>query len=496
MTILAALALSIAPLGAQAPGPEATEPVDSRRPVGVAFLGFVSDDLGASGLAILSDLVRKEISIAPGYALVERADIAAVLAEQELRLTDAFAEGGALSIGRLVGADAFLVGKIGLLGTLYIISLRLVDVETGTALRTVTEEFIGPLEDLRKPVRVASQKILGVPGIEVNQGEFISVETDPPGVGVYVNGLFEGNGPVVVRVPKAGKYDVKLASDGYKPWSQRVTVEANATFFVKAKLIRQEKPVDERIRALQDGRAAFLTFATIYSAAASEALLYAFGSDNPRLYIGLPLLTAPLVFFGALKATEGVIMNSGRSFMIISSTLWGSTWGLSAAIVFGATAAADAMSDPNAAPPEGGLAFDPLYAGLSVAGGLLYGGLSTWLTSGSEPFPSARVWLYHLGSVLGAFLGLGVPYVFGIESPGVIYAGMLSGSLAGSAIALWLTRDYTEGRSVGNASSGRPRASPSGALVAIDPEGLSLGPPLVLPSPSGGVFAPLLSVRY
>lgn len=466
--------------------------------LGVAFLGFESEDLGSSGLSILSDLVRREISIAPGYELVERADLATILAEQELRLSDAFAEAGALRIGRLVGADAYVVGKIGLLGSLYIISLRMVSVETGTAIRSVSEEYLGPLEDLRKPVRVAAQKILGIPGIDVHQGEFISVETEPPGIGVYVNGLFEGNGPVVVRVPKAGKYDVKLASDGYKPWSQRVTVEANSTFFLRAKLLKQEKPVDERIRALQDGRAAFLTFATIYSAAASEALLYAFGSDNPRLYIGLPLLTAPLVFFGSLKATEGVIMNSGRSFMIISSTLWGSTWGLSAAIVFGATAAAEAMDDPGAPPVDEGprLAFEPLYAGLSVAGGLLYGGLSAWLTSGSEPFPSARVWLYHLGSVLGAFLGLGVPYVFGVESPGVIYAGMLSGSLAGSAIALWLTRDYTEGSSVGNASSGRALLTPSGALVDIDSSGLSLGIPLLIPALAGGAYASLLSVRY
>jgi len=482
-------------LGATLAWPEDAVPAE-RTAGGVAFLGFDSGDLTESGLAILSDLVRREIAISPNHDLVERGDIAALLAEQEMRLSDAFDASDPVLVGRLAGAQSYIVGRIGLLGTLYIISLRMVDVETGTVTRSVTEEFIGPLEDLRKPVRVAAQKILGIPGIEVNQGEFISVETDPPGVGVYVNGLFEGNGPVVVKVPKAGKYDVKLSSDGYKPWSQRVSVEPNATFFLRAKLIRQEKIVDERTRALQDGRAAFLTFATVYAAAASDAVLFAFGSDNIRLYIGLPLLTAPLVFFGALKATEGIVMNSGRSFMIMSSTLWGSTWGVSAAIVFGAAPAADAE-----APIPGSL-----YAGLSVAGGLLYGGLSTWLTSGSEPFPSARVWLYHLGSVLGAFLGLGVPYVLGADSPGVIYGGMLTGSLAGAATALWLTRDYTEGRNVGNVSRGGPgglRGNPSGALVELSPSGAAFGLPLPVPAVAAaragyapGLYLPILSARY
>lgn len=453
--------------------------------VGVAFVGFDSGDISESGRLILSDLVRREISIAPGFALVDRGNVELLLEEQELRLSEAFDAADPVRVGELTGAGSYIVGRIGLLGTLYIISLRMIDVETGQVTRTVTEEFIGPLEDLRKPVRIAAQKILGVPGIEVNQGEFISIETDPPGVGVYVNGLFEGNGPVVIRVPKPGKYDVKLATDGYKPWSQTVNVEKNATFFLKARLIRQERIVDERTRALQDGRVSFLTFTTVYTALASEATLYAIGSDNVRLYVGLPLLTAPLAFFGALKATDGIVMNSGRSFMIMSSTLWGSTWGLVASFVFGADsrATADGLGgegDEVDEVDEGGFAFLPLHAGLSVAGGLVYGGLSTWLTSGDEPFPSSRVWLYHLGSVLGSFLGLGVPYVFGAESPGVIYGGMLVGSLAGSATALWLTRDYTEGQNVGN--------------VAFIPE---LPRPVALGTDGGfGLYLPLLSARY
>jgi hypothetical protein len=450
----------------------------------VSFLGFDSADIEESGRIILSELVRREIAVAPGYALVERQDTDALLAEQELRLSSLFEGGEAMRVGRLLGAQYLLVGRIGKLGTLYIISLRLIDVERGEVSAAIAEEYLGPIEDLRKPVRIAAQRILGVPGIEIKQGEYISIDTDPPGVAVYVNGLFEGNGPVVVRVPKPGKYAVKLSSEGYKPWSQSVSVEPDATYFLKARLLQQDKAVDERVRALQDGRSSLLTFLTLYAAGASEALLYSLGSENARLYIGLPLVTAPLAFFGALKLTENEVMNGGRSFMIVSSMLWGSSWGVAAGLVFGLDGAA------------GGEGFNPAFAGLSVAGGLLYGGISYALTAGIEPFPSARTWLYNLGSVLGAFLGLGVPYVLGAESPGIIYAGMLSGSLVGSATALWLTRDFSEGRNVGNLAMG--------PLLDID---AGTGARLGLPLPALGLtrigsaerlalHLPLLSLRY
>ncbi|MGD9939806.1 MAG: PEGA domain-containing protein [Clostridia bacterium] len=463
-------------------------PVQAQTPEagGVSFIGFDSSDLTESGRAILADLVRREISLAPGFLLIERQELGSVLAEQELQLSELFEGTGVVSVGKLLGADYVMLGRVGKLGTLYIISLRMIDVARGEVVRAVTEEYLGPIEDLRKPVRIAAQRILGIPGIEVKQGEYISVETEPPGVAVYVNGLFEGNSPVVVRVLKPDRYAVKLASEGYKPWSQNVSVEEASTFFLKARLIQQEKTVDERVKALQDGRVLLLSFLTLYSAAASEATLFALGSENIRLYIGLPLVVSPLSFFGALKLTDGVVMNSGRSLMITSSMLWGSTWGIAAGTVFGLDSGADGEGD----------SFNQAFAGLSVAGGVLYGGLSYALTMGDEPFPSSRAWLYNLGSVLGAFLGLGVPYVLGFESPGVIYAGMLTGSLAGAGTSLWLTRDFSEGRSIGNLALG--------TLLELDGSGLRVGLPVPVAiamtpgvtSQRTGFYLPLASIRY
>ena len=156
---------------------------------GISFIGFDSSDLTESGSAILAELVRREISLAPGFSLIERQDLGTILTEHELQMSALFDGDSAVSVGRLLGADFVMLGRIGKLGTLYIISLRMVDVSRGEVVRAVTEEYLGPIEDLRKPVRIAAQRILGIPGIEIKQGEYLSVETEPPGVAVYVNGL-------------------------------------------------------------------------------------------------------------------------------------------------------------------------------------------------------------------------------------------------------------------------------------------------------------------
>ncbi|MFA6504729.1 MAG: PEGA domain-containing protein [Treponemataceae bacterium] len=452
-----------------------------------AFLGFESADLGASGLAILEDLVKQEISRSPDYSLVDINRRGELAKEIEFGLSDMADPSKTAKIGALSGAQKLIGGKIGILGSLYLITLDLVDVQTGTVERGITEEFVGVLEDLRKPVRIAAQKLLGIKGIEVAQGTFINVSSDPAGVGVYVDGLFEGSSPVKIKVPKAGRHVVKLATEGYKPWTQTVSVDDNATFFISAKLLKQEHVVDEKTKSLQDGRFSLALYAGLFAGVASDALIYTIsgnlGGDNIRLAIGLPLVCAPLGFFGALMATESLPITGGRATMIITSSLWGSTWGLTAAFAFGAVS-----SVQN---------YLPGFVGLSVAGGILYGGIATWLTAGDRAFPAGRAWLFNLGSVLGSLLGLGIPYLFNVGEAPVIYIGMLTGSMVGSATAWFLTTEMSEGRNVGNLALGSALDIGSGGVRA----GIPLAYPTPLLSRDGrtpkiGVTIPVLSATW
>lgn len=423
--------------------------VAQTRPTTIAFVGFSARDIPASGAEILAELVREELSISPRYTVVDRGNVELLARELELQLSGLTDESTAVRVGGMLGVEKVMIGTIGELGRLYVITLKILDVETGAIERIETEEFVGVMEELRRPVRVAVQKLLDIEGIDVDRGSFVSVESEPPGVHVYIDGLFEGSAPARIEVPGPGEYHVKLYAPGYEEWHQDVDVEENATFFVNARLLESTRAeeVDERIRALQDGRTRFIIAATLYSAAFTEAALYSMNAQNTRLYFGMPLLVTPAAFFTALKTTEGAIMNKGRAFLISSSVLWGSTLGFTSGLVLaGDSREPDEFGEPGAWPAD----YWRPFAFASVAGGLAYGTAATILTRG-DAFPSQRVWFLNLGSFMGSLVGLGVPYMFHVENRPLLFGSMLAGSTAGGGLAIYLTRHIASiGASVEN----------------------------------------------
>lgn len=406
----------------------------------IAFLGFDAKDIPASGADILADLVREELAVSPHYSVIDRDNTAALLDELEFQVSGVVQRDSVVAVGNMLGVEKLMVGTIGELGRLYIITLQIIDVETGEIERVETEEFVGVMEDLRRPVRVAVQKLLDIEGIEVDRGTYVHVSSDPEGIGIYIDGLFEGNTPARVEVPGPGEYGVKLFSPGYQEWHQKVDVEDNSTFFVNARMLDADPDalVDERVRALQDGRTRFIVMSTLYSVAVTEGLIFASGTENNKLYLGMPLLVTPGAFFAALRATDRAIMNKGRSFMITSSILWGSTLGITSGAILNA-----GRTDPD---PDD---WRP-YVLASVAGGLSYGTVATVLTRG-DAFPARRAWFMNLGSFMGSLMGLGIPYMFDAESPALYLTTMLAGSTAGGGLALYLTRHIaSEGTNVEN----------------------------------------------
>jgi len=422
--------------------------ISNSNKINIAFLGFNARDIPPSGGDILSDLVRDELVKSGKYNVIDRENTELLLEEIAFQHTDLTDQTSVASIGNLLGVRKLMTGTIGKLGELSIITLRIINVETSLIERVETEEFIGMMEELRKPVRIAVQKILDIEGIEVDRGTYINVASEPEGVNIYIDGLFEGNSPARIKVPGPGEYRVKLYAPGWEEWHQKVELEDNSTFFVDARLLKQDKDtvVDERVRALQDGRVSFIINTTLYSLAITEAMIFASGTENGRLYFGLPLLITPGTFFLSLKGTENAIMNKGRSFLISSSFLWGATLGVTSGLVMLGDSEGEAGWDANE--------YWRPFVFASAMGGLAYGTAATLLTRG-DAFPASRVWYMNLGSFMGSLVGLGIPFMFNVENRPLLFGCMLTGSTLGGGLAVYLTRHIgSVGANVENLSFG------------------------------------------
>jgi hypothetical protein len=398
-------------------------PIEAQAKIALAVIDFEAKDVSPSGVDILSNLVRTEVLKSPKYTLVDRDYMNKVLKEQNFQLTGSVA-GSTIQVGKILGVKKMITGSIGRLGNLYIVNLQIIDVESAQIEKSETQEFIGSLEDLRIPVRIATQKLIEIEGIEVSLGSFIHVSSQPEGAKVYMDGLFEGNTPIKISVNKGGIHNIKITSTGYEEWKQNVQVKENNTSFVNTTLLEKKlSNLSESERKLnQDGRKTLIAFMSLYSIFLVNGGLYTIGIESDRPYVGATLIGPPIGFFLTLNGTKNSSINGARTGMIISSTLWGSLWGVSATAVL----------QPKSPRP---------YVGLSILSGALAFSLSMKLTSDRE-ISGKRVSLINLGAFLGSLFGLGLPYLLNVEDPRIYFGSMLAGGLGAGYYAIYLTRNF------------------------------------------------------
>lgn len=89
-------------------------------------------------------------------------------------------------MGQLIGAENIITGRIGWLGKVRVITLQLIDVGTGRVERLEATDFVGEVEHMRRPVRAATQRLIGIGGFLDVGGGYIQVVSRPEGASVRV----------------------------------------------------------------------------------------------------------------------------------------------------------------------------------------------------------------------------------------------------------------------------------------------------------------------
>jgi len=95
----------------------------------------------------LQDLLSTEVSRSTVFNLVERADMAQVLKEQALQLSGVTDSAKAVETGKILNADVLLFGSVSEAGDNFVITAKLVDVETS---QTISENVTVPKTELIK----------------------------------------------------------------------------------------------------------------------------------------------------------------------------------------------------------------------------------------------------------------------------------------------------------------------------------------------------------
>jgi TolB-like protein len=129
---------------------------------------------------LISDRLRNEFFSTGMVDVMEREQMQEVLKEQGFQqsgLTCA-EQGCMVEIGRMLGVQRLITGSIGKLGSMFMVNVRSVNVETGKMEKVVSEDVKGEIEDVVKIIPEIARKIAG--GQVASSSKVIAENKAPP----------------------------------------------------------------------------------------------------------------------------------------------------------------------------------------------------------------------------------------------------------------------------------------------------------------------------
>lgn len=218
-----------------------------------------SGELAGSQLA---DFVVDELVNSSLFEVVEREKLASAMREIGFAQSGMVDPGSASQFGKMLGARYILTGRVISLGSeektfsgygvntrntilSMSVSIRIMDTQTGSvsfsnrtqAQRTINESGGLNVRSNTAYSGLAEEAAIQLVNAITTSGKFnqndvsdkstapslveVSVNSDPVGADVEVNGIFYGNAGNVLRLPE-GLQSVKISLAGYEPWEKKV----------------------------------------------------------------------------------------------------------------------------------------------------------------------------------------------------------------------------------------------------------------------------------
>jgi len=201
----------------------------------IAVLPFDAAGISSEEASILSDRLSSEIYKTGTFIVVERSKMEEVLNEQGFQQSGCVSSECAVEVGAMLGVGSMVVGSVGKFGSLYTVSVRLVDVGSGEVKAQVSRDVSGSIETLllktmtEVAAELSGKKIkeepIAVPEKKIIK-PYIDITSNPSSALVLLNEDTLGLTPYRERF-SPGTYVFTLVKPGYKPNQVRVVHNYN-----------------------------------------------------------------------------------------------------------------------------------------------------------------------------------------------------------------------------------------------------------------------------
>lgn len=137
--------------------------IDKKDRPTLAIIDFEGLGISEQDARVLTNRLGTHMVQLGTFKVIERGQMQQILREQDFRMTGCTSDECAVEIGQLLGVQQMLAGSFGKIESMYLVDMRIIDVETGGILRTASYEVTGGLDLLIKEGLVeAAKRIAGV----------------------------------------------------------------------------------------------------------------------------------------------------------------------------------------------------------------------------------------------------------------------------------------------------------------------------------------------
>ena len=146
----------------------------------LAVLDFEGFGLSEPEVAILINRLRTNLAQLGVYRIIERGLMLQILQEQDFQMTGCTTNECAVEVGQLLGAQFMLVGSLGRIGSTWTIDMRIIDVETGAAIRSASYDTRGEIDQVLTEGMGEVAEMVSLPSVDGGLPVVMEIEQATP----------------------------------------------------------------------------------------------------------------------------------------------------------------------------------------------------------------------------------------------------------------------------------------------------------------------------
>lgn len=170
----------------------------------------------------LGNLTRLEVDKFGKYEVLDRFDLNYFASQKNLKISDCYGKSCMEENGKALGVDKVLGGSVEQAGSVIVVNLKLIDVDSSRQEKSVIKEFIAPASEIKLLIELSLREMFGLENDKellkkLTQKEaFESTLTNPYAERLKLNGprmgftVFTGTAGKILQAPKSrGGYDAR-----------------------------------------------------------------------------------------------------------------------------------------------------------------------------------------------------------------------------------------------------------------------------------------------